>query len=114
MLTPSSTSRPSAPIDVETTGRQITFEYTLLDGINDRPEDAEKLIEIAEGLKYSVNLIPYNRVEGLPYRAPAGARCRSFRDRLVAQGIRATLRHERGQDIDAACGQLRRRADNSP
>ena len=99
---------------VDSTGRQITFEYALLDGINDRYEDAERLVEIAKSVKCCVNLIPYNRVEGLSYRAPAIARCQKFRDRLVAEGVRATLRHERGQDIDAACGQLRRRMKDSP
>jgi 23S rRNA (adenine2503-C2)-methyltransferase len=90
------------------TGRQITFEWTLLDGVNDRPEDAQELIAFARGLKATVNLIPWNPVSGLPYRPSPLPRCRAFAAMLHAAGLTATLRAEKGQDIDAACGQLRR------
>jgi 23S rRNA (adenine2503-C2)-methyltransferase len=89
-------------------GRQVTYEWALLEGINDSPRDADELTALIGESKAFVNLIPYNPVEGLPYRPPTAAVCRAFRDRLVNRGIKATLRLERGQDIDAACGQLRR------
>lgn len=94
----------------ERTGRQITFEWTLLEGVNDRPQDIEELSAYAGPLQAFVNLIPYNPVQGLPYRPPTRAACERFRAALIARGIKATLRVERGQDIDAACGQLRRLA----
>lgn len=91
------------------TGRQVTFEWTLMEGVNDSPEAARELLDLLKGMKATVNLIPYNPVEGLEYRPPARSVCRDFRDRLTEGGVKATLRVERGQDIDAACGQLRRR-----
>lgn len=89
-------------------GRQITFEWTLLENVNDRPSDADELIAFCEGLRATVNLIPWNPVQGLPYTPSSSARARAFRDRLIAASITTTLRAEKGQDIDAACGQLRR------
>ncbi|MCC6699634.1 MAG: 23S rRNA (adenine(2503)-C(2))-methyltransferase RlmN [Candidatus Hydrogenedentes bacterium] len=93
---------------VEQTGRQMTFEWTLLDGVNDSPQDAEELIGLATRVKAMVNLIPYNPVSGLGFAPPPLDRCQAFRDALEEAGVNATLRRERGQDIDAACGQLRR------
>lgn len=93
---------------VEQTGRQMTFEWTLLDGVNDTPMDAEELIGLATRVKAMVNLIPYNPVSGLGFAPPPLDRCQAFRDALEEAGVNATLRRERGQDIDAACGQLRR------
>ena len=90
------------------TGRQFSIEGTLLEGANDRDSDARELAAYLEGLDASVNLIPWNPVEGLPYTPAPRARCEAFRARLEALGVTATLRRERGQDIDAACGQLRR------
>jgi len=90
------------------TGRQITFEWTLLNGVNDRPEDVDALLRFMEGLKATVNLIPWNPVEELPYEPSTPVRCRAFRDALEKSGVTATLRQEKGQDIDAACGQLKR------
>ncbi len=90
------------------TGRQFTFEWTLLDGVNDRLEDVRELVRFSEGLRASVNLIPWNPVEEAPYAASSRANCEAFRDALTEAGITATLRQERGQDIEAACGQLRR------
>ncbi|MCC6152640.1 MAG: 23S rRNA (adenine(2503)-C(2))-methyltransferase RlmN [Candidatus Hydrogenedentes bacterium] len=94
---------------LDKTNRQITFEWTLLDGVNDSMQDAKELIALAGSLKAHVNLIPYNPVHGLGYAPPPRDRCESFRDALEQANISATLRKEKGQDIDAACGQLRRR-----
>ena len=94
---------------IDKTGRQITFEWTLLDGVNDSSQDARELAALAHSLKAHVNLIPYNPVSGLGYAPPPRERCESFRDALETAGVSATLRREKGQDIDAACGQLRRR-----
>lgn len=90
------------------TGRQMTFEWTLLEGVNDSLDTADELVRLVGDMKSHVNLIPYNPVEGLPYAPPSPSVCRAFRDRLEKHGVTATLRLERGQDIDAACGQLRR------
>lgn len=94
---------------VAATGRQVTFEWTLLAGVNDSVQDAEELVALTEDLKAFVNLIPYNPVEGLAYDAPEPAVCEAFRDVLLRGGLKAALRMARGRDIDAACGQLRRR-----
>ena len=91
------------------TGRQITFEWTLLDGVNDSVAAARELVGLARELNAHVNLIPFNPVQESGYAPPPFSRCEAFRDVLVSSGVTATLRAERGQDIDAACGQLRRR-----
>jgi 23S rRNA (adenine2503-C2)-methyltransferase len=90
------------------TGRHITFEWALLKDVNDRDQDIAELSGLIEDRSITVNLIPYNPVHGLGYTAPSRKRCEEFRNALEAKGITATLRKERGQDIDAACGQLRR------
>lgn len=90
------------------TGRQITFEWTLLKGVNDSLESADEFIALIADMKAHVNLIPCNPVAGLAYGPPDAEVCRAFLKRLETQGVNATLRLERGQDIDAACGQLRR------
>ncbi len=92
-----------------TVGRQVTFEWTLLRDVNDRPQDVEEIVRLTQGLKVFLNLIPYNPVQDLGYQAPNRRTCEAMRDALIEKGIKATLRVERGQDIDAACGQLRRR-----
>lgn len=94
----------------ERAGRQITFEWALLAGVNDSDAAAAELAEFAQGLKATVNLIPYNPVREFSYAPPSLRRCRAFRDALEKRGVRATLRLERGQDINAACGQLRRQS----
>ena len=91
------------------TGRQTGFEWTLLQGVNDTNAHADELASLIGDLGASVNLIPFNAVEGSEFEAPTYRWCKAFRDRLTARGIRTTLRLERGGDIDAACGQLRRR-----
>jgi 23S rRNA (adenine2503-C2)-methyltransferase len=86
----------------------LTFEYILIEGINDRPEDAAALVRIARKIKAKINCIPYNKVEGLEWKRPSEARQDAFMAILEAARIPATLRREKGHDIAAACGQLRR------
>lgn len=93
------------------TGRQVTFEYVLLAGINDRPRDARELVRLLLGRCALVNLIPFNEVEGLPYRRPSDAALRAFVDCLRAAGLIVKVRKRKGSEIDAACGQLRRRVE---
>ncbi|MBM3261974.1 MAG: 23S rRNA (adenine(2503)-C(2))-methyltransferase RlmN [candidate division Zixibacteria bacterium] len=92
---------------IAATHRIITFEYVLLKGVNDRFEDANRLVTLLRPLKGKVNLIPYNPVEGLPYETPDEGRQAAFLQILHSGGITTTVRRERGRDIDAACGQLR-------
>jgi 23S rRNA (adenine2503-C2)-methyltransferase len=89
-------------------GRQLTFEWTMLSGVNDTEECARELVDFCQGLKTSVNLIPWNPVSGLPYKPSSESTCERFAQILEAGGIKVTIRKEKGQDIDAACGQLRR------
>lgn len=88
------------------TNRRITFEYILLDSINDSINDAKELIKLIKGLNCYVNLIPYNETNGVFKRTTPEKRDR-FYDCLIKNGINATVRKEFGHDIDAACGQLR-------
>jgi 23S rRNA (adenine2503-C2)-methyltransferase len=89
------------------TGKRITFEYVHLPGVNDLPEHASQLGALLAGLPCKVNLIPYNPVPGLPYRAPTEAESESFVKRLrAAVRCSVTLRRPRGRDIAAACGPL--------
>lgn len=90
-------------------GRQVTFEYVLLGGINDRPEDAAALARLLESRKAHVNLIPYNAVPGLPYRRPTADAIRRFVATVRSRGVSVSVRKTKGREIDAACGQLRRR-----
>jgi 23S rRNA (adenine2503-C2)-methyltransferase len=89
-----------------TKGRRLSFEWALIDGVNDRPSDADQLADLARPLGAHVNLIPLNPTPGYRTRGTAGNEVRAFRDLLVAQGVNATVRRNRGTDIDAACGQL--------
>jgi 23S rRNA (adenine2503-C2)-methyltransferase len=88
-------------------GRMITFEYVLIAGVNDGLDQVKPLAALARRLKAKVNLIPYNRVEGLPWEQPGEAAQEAFLRALEKQKVAATLRREKGGDIDAACGQLR-------
>ncbi len=90
-------------------GRQVTFEWTLIQGVNDSLKDAQELASLIRGLRAFVNLIPYNRVDGLTCEPSSPEVCKAFAARLEAAGVNATLRRERGGDINAACGQLRAR-----
>ena len=91
----------------ETTGRRVSFEWALIDGVNDRPSDADELAAIAHEVRAHVNLIPLNPTPGYPVRGTPPNRVAAFRDELESLGANATVRRTRGTDIDAACGQLR-------
>lgn len=93
----------------EATQRRITFEYVLLEGVNDSLQDAEALGRLLRGLHVLVNLIPWNPVDGAEYQRSRPGRVRAFQERVEAQGPKCTVRQEKGADIDAACGQLRLR-----
>ncbi|MFO7976314.1 MAG: 23S rRNA (adenine(2503)-C(2))-methyltransferase RlmN, partial [Candidatus Hydrogenedentota bacterium] len=93
----------------ERVGRQVTFEWVLMRGVNDSVQHARELLDLTQGLKAFVNLIPYNDVEELPYEPSPPEACEAFLRVLEDGGMKATLRRERGGDIDAACGQLRSR-----
>ncbi len=88
-------------------GRMITFEYILIAGVNDDPAQARPLAQLTQRLHAKVNLIPYNTVEGLPWSRPSEAAQENFLAALEQFDVPATLRREKGHDIDAACGQLR-------
>ena len=94
---------------LEKKGRMLTFEYILLGGVNDSLEQAGSLAKLAHQLDAKVNLIPYNQVEGLPWTRPSEEAQESFLAVLRRQKVSATLRREKGHDIEAACGQLRLR-----
>ena len=95
----------------EKKGRMITFEYILIAGVNDGLEQVPPLATLARRLRAKVNLIPYNKVEGLPWERPSEEIQERFLAELEGLGVTATLRREKGHDIDAACGQLRLRTE---
>jgi 23S rRNA (adenine2503-C2)-methyltransferase len=88
------------------TKERITFEYTLLRGVNDRPVDAENLARALEGLRCKVNLLAFNEHEGAPFERPEDDSVLAFSERLRSLGVDAFVRTTRGRDIAAACGQL--------
>ena len=92
----------------ERTSRRVTFEYTLVKGVNDSREDADRLGKLLRGMLCHVNLIPLNTVKERDFETTGKAAAAAFRDRLEESGVPATIRRELGDDIDAACGQLRR------
>jgi 23S rRNA (adenine2503-C2)-methyltransferase len=92
----------------EASGRRLTFEYVLLAGLNDQPDHARRLARLLGARPALLNLIPYNPVTGLPYRAPAKVAVKKFLDILRGAGINVQVRDRKGDQIDAACGQLRR------
>ncbi len=85
---------------------RLTFEYVLLGGVNDTPEDARRLVKLARGLRAKVNLIPWNAVAALAYRAPTDEAVETFQQVLRRGGLLTFIRRSRGQDVAAACGQL--------
>jgi 23S rRNA (adenine2503-C2)-methyltransferase len=87
-------------------GRSVTFEYVMLDGVNDKPEHARQLVRLLKGHPAKVNLIPFNVFPGTRYRRSPAAAIARFREILNDHGVIATTRKTRGDDIDAACGQL--------
>jgi 23S rRNA (adenine2503-C2)-methyltransferase len=93
----------------EVSGRRLTFEYVLLADVNDSPAYAAQLADLLAGRTALVNVIPYNPVAGLPYGTPSRAAQQTFRNILESRGIAVRFRHRKGDAIDAACGQLRRR-----
>lgn len=88
-------------------GKMITLEYILIKGVNDGMDQIKPLADLARRLNAKVNLIPYNKVEGLPWERPEESAQDRFAAALTARDVTATLRREKGHDIDAACGQLR-------
>ncbi|MCA1591172.1 MAG: 23S rRNA (adenine(2503)-C(2))-methyltransferase RlmN [Acidobacteria bacterium] len=96
-------------------GERFTFEYVLLDGVNDSDAHARQLANLLNrhGLRAKVNLIPHNPAEGLPYSPSPEERVQSFKVILESKGVRAFVRRPRGRDIYAACGQLAARRDNT-
>lgn len=93
---------------VDKTHRRISFEYALIDGVNDRDEDARMLAGLLKGMLCHVNLIPINNVTGAGYKKSTLQRQRAFVDILSGYGVNATVRRTLGSDIDASCGQLKR------
>ncbi|MGN0168303.1 MAG: 23S rRNA (adenine(2503)-C(2))-methyltransferase RlmN [Acetatifactor sp.] len=93
----------------EKTGRRITFEYSLVGGVNDTDEDAARLSALAKPLNCHVNLIPVNPIKERNFVQSEGARIRAFQNKLEKNKINGTIRREMGRDIDGACGQLRRK-----
>ena len=90
----------------ERNGRSVTFEYVMLAGVNDSPAQARALAKLLAGNPAKVNLIPFNPFPGTQYRRSAPEAVQRFRDELIRRGVLATVRRTRGDDIDAACGQL--------
>ena len=87
--------------------QRMTFEYVLLEGINDSVEDARRLVKLLKGIRGKINLIPFNDWEGSSFARPSLPRILAFQAVLLEQGITATIRWSKGEDIGAACGQLR-------
>jgi 23S rRNA (adenine2503-C2)-methyltransferase len=90
----------------ERNGRSVTFEYVMLDGVNDSPAQARAVARLLKGRPAKVNLIPFNPFPGNAFRRSGDAAIAAFRDELVRAGVITTIRRTRGEDIDAACGQL--------
>ncbi len=102
---------PAVAAFAEKHGRMVTFEFILIEGVNDGLDQAEALAKIAQKLHAHVNLIPYNPVEGLPWKRPNILRQRAFAGVLKKANVSHTIRRQKGDDIDAACGQLRLRKE---
>jgi 23S rRNA (adenine2503-C2)-methyltransferase len=92
----------------DASGRRLTFEYVLLGGMNDDSDHARQLARLLRGRPALLNVIPYNTVPGLPYRTPSDRAQREFRQILQDGGLNVHFRQRKGDEIDAACGQLRR------
>lgn len=95
----------------EKTGRRISFEYAMIDGVNDTPEHAGRLADLVSGMGAHVNLIPLNLVEESPLRPSTPEHLRRFIEILEKRGVNVTVRRRLGPDIDASCGQLRRKRE---
>jgi 23S rRNA (adenine2503-C2)-methyltransferase len=92
----------------DSSGRRLTFEYVLLGGVNDSEKEARELVRVLRHRKVLLNVIPYNPVAGLPYVTPSKRSIAAFRQTLEAGGVNVQFRQRKGNEIDAACGQLRR------
>ena len=97
----------------EANGRRLTFEYVLLGGINDNERCANQLASILKTRNVMLNVIPYNPVAGLPYQTPSSRAIAQFKDVLTRSGINVMFRQRKGDEINAACGQLRRNRANN-
>jgi 23S rRNA (adenine2503-C2)-methyltransferase len=95
------------------TGRRVSYEWVMLAGVNDTERDAKELGALLRRKLAHVNLIPFNPVEGTPYRAPDRASIKRFKELVLAQGLNVTVRDTRGREADAACGQLHERVMRS-
>lgn len=91
------------------TGRRITFEYSLVGGVNDSEEDARELTELVEDINCHINLIPVNPIKERDYVQSDTGAIQRFKNKLEKSGINVTIRREMGRDIDGACGQLRKK-----
>ena len=94
--------------------QRVTFEYVLLGGVTDAPEDALHLVKLLKGIRAKVNLIPFNEAEELSYRRPLDAAIERFQQVLIENNISAFVRKNRGNDISAACGQLKKKWADEP
>ena len=92
---------------------RITFEYVLVEGINDSPQDAKRLIRILRGIPSKVNLIPLNEAPGIPFRKPSDEAVKRFQEILMEGGLTAIVRTSKGWEISAACGQLQAKSTAS-
>ena len=92
----------------EKTGRRVTFEYSLIDRLNDNVYDAKELASKIKGFPCHVNVIPINEIEDMPYKRSSESRIKVFVQTLKTLGVQVTRRRELGQDIEGACGQLKR------
>lgn len=97
-----------------TTHRRVSFEWAMIDGVNDRMSDADSLAALCKPIRAHVNLIPLNPTPGYPVRGSSRSRVRAFRERLEELGVNVTVRDTRGSEIDAACGQLRAGHEATP
>jgi len=88
-------------------GGRVTFEYVLIEDVNDRLSDAENLAKLLKNIKAKINLIPFNLCNGTPFKTPDEGRILAFQDKLVRKNLTVTIRKSKGSDISAACGQLR-------
>ncbi|MBR3942728.1 MAG: 23S rRNA (adenine(2503)-C(2))-methyltransferase RlmN, partial [Clostridia bacterium] len=93
---------------IDKTNRRVTFEYSLIEGVNDNKEQAFELVKLTKGMLAHINLIPVNQVKGKSYVKSNPERVQAFRDILEQNGLTTTVRRELGSDIEASCGQLRR------
>jgi 23S rRNA (adenine2503-C2)-methyltransferase len=91
----------------------MQVQWTLLEGVNDTPAEVDGLVRLLKGRHAVLNMIPYNSVPGLPFRRPAWEKAVALARGLHAKGVLTKLRNSAGQDVDAGCGQLRARRDES-